>query len=467
MRRGVAAVALTAAILLGAAGPSHATPPPIKHVFIVVLENENADTTFGASSKAPYLAKTLRSMGQFMPNYFGTGHLSLDNYIAMVSGQGPNVVTQADAPAYTDVLPGLIGADGQAMGHGSVYPASVKTIADQLHAKGLAWRGFLEDMGNSATDSKTCRHPAIGAADNTQSARQGDQYAMRHNPFVYFHSIIDDAATCNANDVPLDRLPGDLASASTTPSYSFIVPNLCHDGHDEPCKGSNEPGGLVSANAFLQQWIPQILASPGYKAGGLVIVTLDEAIAQGSGADASSCCNEPTNPANTPNNGGPTPGSGGGRVGAVLISQYVAAGSFNPTAYNHYTLLGSMEDLFQLAHLGYAGRSGLKTFGGDVYTNPTGNPKDIGPPPTVSLTGMPHQCVRRAFRVKVRVHATNLRSTLVFVDNRTVRSGHKSKLDFAVSVKKVSVGRHRLRVRATDGALRRASRSGTFTRCNS
>ena len=79
---------------------------------------------------------------------------------------------------------------------------------------------------------------------------------------------------------------------------------------------------------------------------------------------------------------------------------------------------------------------------------------------------MPHQCVRRAFRVKVRVHATNLRSTLVFVDNRTVRSGHKSKLDFAVSVKKVSVGRHRLRVRATDGALRRASRSGTFTRCS-
>ena len=78
MRRRVAAVVLAAAILLGAAGPSHATPPPIKHVFIVVLENENADTTFGASSKAPYLAKTLRSMGQFMPNYFGTGHLSLD-----------------------------------------------------------------------------------------------------------------------------------------------------------------------------------------------------------------------------------------------------------------------------------------------------------------------------------------------------------------------------------------------------
>src|SRR2546423_8026515 len=123
MRRGVLAAALAVSALAAPAPSAAATSPPIKHVFIVVLENENADTTFGPGSKAPYLAKTLRSMGQFMPNYYGTGHLSLDNYTAMVSGQGPNVVTQADAPAYTDVLPGLIGADGQAMGHGSAYPA--------------------------------------------------------------------------------------------------------------------------------------------------------------------------------------------------------------------------------------------------------------------------------------------------------------------------------------------------------
>ena len=30
--------------------------PPIKHVFVIVLENENADTTFGPGSPAPYLS---------------------------------------------------------------------------------------------------------------------------------------------------------------------------------------------------------------------------------------------------------------------------------------------------------------------------------------------------------------------------------------------------------------------------
>jgi phosphatidylinositol-3-phosphatase len=36
-------------------------------------------------------------------------------------------------------------------------------------------------------------------------------------------------------------------------------------------------------------------------------------------------------------------------------------------AYNHYSLLRSIEDLFELEHLGYAGRKGLATFGKDVW----------------------------------------------------------------------------------------------------
>src|SRR2546421_6541480 len=306
MRRGALAAVLAAAGLLAQAAPAAALPP-IKHVFIVILENENAATTFGPKSEAPYLAHTLRARGAYVPGYFGTAHLSLANYIAMISGQGANPITQADAPAYTDFLPGTPGPDGQALGSGSVYPASVKTVADQLGDKGLTWRGYMEDMGNSATQSKTCRHPANGAPDDTQSARQGDQYATRHNPFVYFHSIIDDQAKCDANVVPLGRLTGDLESTSTTPNYSFITPNLCHDGHDEPCKGSNEPGGLKSADAFLQKWVPAIMSSNGFKDDGLLVVMFDEAA-----SDNTSCCNEQA--ANTPNAAGPSPGSGGGQT---------------------------------------------------------------------------------------------------------------------------------------------------------
>jgi len=76
-------------------------------------------------------------------------------------------------------------------------------------------------MGNSSTEPATCRHPALNARDDTQSARDGDQYAARHNPFVYFHSIID-SPSCDANVVPLEQLDVDLKRVSTTPNYAFM-----------------------------------------------------------------------------------------------------------------------------------------------------------------------------------------------------------------------------------------------------
>jgi len=367
-------VVLAVALCAAASAPAAASAalPPIKHVFVIVLENENADVTFGPASPAPYLSKTLPSQGQLLPNYYAVTHLSLGNYIALVSGQGSNPQTQADCQLFTDFLPGVIGPDGQALGQGCVYPQSVKTVADQLTASGRTWKGYMEDMGNAAPGQPaTCRHPAINSQDRTQSAKPGDQYAARHNPFVYFHSIID-SPDCAANDVPLDRLPGDLASAATTASYSFITPNLCHDGHDEPCV-NGEPGGLVSADAFLKTWVPRITSSPAYKDGGLLLVTFDEAEAEpGAHGDATACCGQPQFP-NTPNNGGPVVGMGGGRVGAVVLSSCVTPGSVNQTAYNHFSFLRTTEDVFGLGHLGYAARDGLKPFGDDVCAAAAGN----------------------------------------------------------------------------------------------
>jgi hypothetical protein len=251
-----------------------------------------------------------------------------------------------------------------------VYPAAVKTIADQLEAKGLTWKGYMQDMANSTTQSKTCRHPAIGAQDNTQNAHVGDQYAARHNPFVYFHSLID-RPSCDANDVDLSRLQADIAHYSTTANFSFITPNLCEDAHDAPCV-DGRPGGLTSANEFLKAWVPLILNSPAYKRDGMLIVTFDEAQAgPGSSADASGCCGSPAGP-NTPNPGGPfIVGPGGGVIGAVLLSPWVRAGSGpNATPYNHYSFLRSMEDLFGLSHLGYAAQGDLRPFGADVFNGP-------------------------------------------------------------------------------------------------
>ena len=337
--------------------------PRIRHVFIIILENKGYAETFGPSSAAPYLSQQLTQQGQLLRQYYAIGHVSLDNYIALVSGQAPNAQTQGDCMIYADFVGGSsLDADGQVTGQGCVYPAFVHTIADQLPTVRRTWKGYMQDMGNAAGEAATCSHPALNSQDHTQSARMGDQYATRHNPFVYFHSIID-SPVCNANVVPLTALPVDLEHVRTTPNYVFITPNLCEDGHDAPCV-DGRPGGLVSADLFLQQWVPMILASRAFRRDGLLIVAFDEGEISGGNADSSACCNEPTGP-NTASPG--IFGPGGGRVGAVLISKYIRPGSVNDTPYNHYALLRSVEDLFRLSHLGFAGQAGLVAFGSDVY----------------------------------------------------------------------------------------------------
>ena len=93
------------ALFGGAASRAAAGLPPIHHVFVIVLENEDDLTTFGPPPPAPYLANTMVAEGAYLPNYYGVGHNSLDNYIAMISGQAPNPATQADCGTYVDVAP--------------------------------------------------------------------------------------------------------------------------------------------------------------------------------------------------------------------------------------------------------------------------------------------------------------------------------------------------------------------------
>jgi hypothetical protein len=331
------------------------TTPLPKHVFVIVLENKGYTETFGPNSPAPYLSHTLPSQGQLLTNYYGIGHNSNPNYIAMISGQAPNPENQADCQIYDDFVGVTFAPYGQLIGQGCVFPNSVNTVADQLSVRGLRWKGYMEDMPSP------CYHPSLNTQDNTQQATVGDQYATRHNPFVYFHTIID-SPQCAQNDVPLTQLQNDLASATTTPNLSFIVPNLCHDGHDSPCV-DGEPGGLISADAWLKQWVPVILNSPAYKRDGMLIVTFDESDYTSS-QDASACCNEQPGP-NSPLPG--ITGLGGGRTGAVVLSPFTRPGSVNSTPYNHYALLKSIEHIFSLPYLGYAAPADVPLFGSDVF----------------------------------------------------------------------------------------------------
>jgi hypothetical protein len=354
----VAATLLTITGLTGSAtarpGTTSAYLPPAHHVFVVNLENKGYDETWGPGSKAPYLSQTLRAQGVLLTQYYGTAHNSLPNYIGQISGQGPNPETQADCQLYTDFAGTGTADPGQAVGHGCVYPATVPTVADQLSAAGLSWKGYMEDMGTP------CRHPVLNGPDDTQQARPDDQYAARHDPFVYFHSIIDSPA-CAQRVVDLSALPTDLRSASTTPSLSYITPDLCHDAHDATCADGG-PGGLPAADAWLRQWIPKITSSPAFRKDGVLVITFDESDSPGS--DSSACCGEGPGP-NSPLPG--ITGLGGGRVGALVISPFVRPGTWSTTPYDHYSLLASIEELFGLPKLGYAATSGLDRFGLDVY----------------------------------------------------------------------------------------------------
>ena len=138
--RAILAGLAAAAVLGPLAASAQAGLPPIYHVYVIVLENQDASTTFGAHSPAPYLSKTLRARGAYLPHLYGIGHESLDNYIALVSGQAPNAETQGDCQLYSDFPATAIGSYGQQAGQGCIYPSAVPTIADQLEAAGLTWR---------------------------------------------------------------------------------------------------------------------------------------------------------------------------------------------------------------------------------------------------------------------------------------------------------------------------------------
>jgi hypothetical protein len=459
--RALCAGASLAACVAGFASPLAAAPPnlkAIKHVMVINLENESYSTTFGASSPAVYLNTVLLKQGELIQNYFATSHVSLGNYISQISGQEPTISTNNDCinlaslsnppvvGVFNTVSPGTDDPNqaafpGQVDGDGCVYPAPTATsmgaltIGDQLDQKyGLPagnpktkihWREYAEDMGldinrdhgDPEVGGSDCAHPAVGGNDLTNTAEAADQYADRHAPFVYFHSVIDDQARCDAHVVPLGRvlvgsngapdvfvghLAKDLQDEATTPEYMFVTPNLCNDGHDATCAGTNleggKAGGLAGADIWLKHYMPMIFSSPAYKSGSLLVVlTFDEA----SATDARACpaadqstCGSPVGP-NVSNPGyssllglfhvqtPPTHNyqyAGGGQVGAVVFNKfYVQPGSVNSTGvYNHYSALRTYEDLLGITtggadgqgHIGYAATPGLATFGADVFNQP-------------------------------------------------------------------------------------------------
>jgi phosphatidylinositol-3-phosphatase len=146
---------------------------------------------------------------------------------------------------------------------------------------------------------------------------------LRHNPPPYFTTL----RGCATFDVPYTKLAGDL-SAGKLPAFSFITPNLIDDMHD---------GTIADGDKWLAANLPTILKSPEYTSGSTaVFITWDE----GEGGTATKCATNKTDV--------------GCHVATLVISPSTKPGTRSATLFNHYSLLGTAEQLLGLPALGKA-----------------------------------------------------------------------------------------------------------------
>jgi acid phosphatase len=180
---------------------------------------------------------------------------------------------------------------------------SAPNLVDQLATAHRSWRAYMEDLPR--------------ACDTTASS---GGYAKKHDPFLYYRDVVEHPGRCS-RVVPYARLGTDLRRGRL-PSLVWITPNLCDDGHDCP---------LRQADAYLAAIVPALLRELGPH--GILLLTWDE------GTSDRGCC---------------AGQAAGGRVATIVAGPDVRRGARSATAYDHYSLLRTVEDALGLPHLGYA-----------------------------------------------------------------------------------------------------------------
>jgi phosphatidylinositol-3-phosphatase len=169
------------------------------------------------------------------------------------------------------------------------------TIADQIEASGRTWRQYAENVPAGCF---------TGAS--AEGGRDGPgEYRRKHAPAISFTSIQTDPVRCSYIEDMTAFKPGKV-------DFALIVPNQCHDAHDCP---------LGTADAWLADRIPPIIESEAFRTGGLLVVTFDE-------------------------DGGNDPS--GGHVATIVLSPFVAAGTRSSVAYDHFSLLRTVQDSWAL-----------------------------------------------------------------------------------------------------------------------
>ena len=285
MRRGAIA-ALVSALMLGVpAGGRRGAACRSGHVFVIVLENKDYDQSFGPQAKSPQLGQVAAVAGRAADAVLRRRPQQPAQLHRDGLRPGPNPVTQSDCQIYQDFAPGHDRRRRAGDGRGLRVPGRRQDRGRPARrAAGLTWGGYMEDMGNTTTGDKTCRHPALEHA-RLDPARDGRPTSTRRATTRSSTSTRSSTARTARRATSRSTASRRTCSRSTTtPNLTFITPDLCSDGHDEPC-ADGRPGGYASIDTFLKEWVPRIEASPAYQQDGALIVTFDE-----SESGAEGCC---------------------------------------------------------------------------------------------------------------------------------------------------------------------------------
>jgi hypothetical protein len=260
--------------------PAPAAVPTFSHIFVIVMENHEYGSIIG-NSAAPYVNSLAASYG-LATNYYAVSHPSLPNYLALTAGSTFGIASDC-----------------------TTCYVSATNIGDQVESSGRSWKAYMEDM----------------PAPCYMGASSGN-YAMKHDPFMYYTGIRNNLARCAAHVVPFTQFGVDLSSGQV-PNFVWITPNMCNDTHDCP---------VSTGDAWLGSVVPRITGSAAFRNGGVLFITWDE------GSSNAGCCGD----------------AWGGHVATLVISPRSISGLRSSIAENHYGLLRTIEDGFQLGHLGAA-----------------------------------------------------------------------------------------------------------------
>jgi phospholipase C len=314
---------------LGSASNANSAIPHYQHIVEIMMENTSYQTIIG-NPNAPKI-NALASQYGLATDYFGVTHPSEPNYMANIAGSFFGV--QDDNQFYC--TPALASTDPNCAGTTVDHTVSASTLADQLTAAGMTWKGYFQSLppvppsgvimtGPNANGPYTFKWPSNSIA----------LYASKHNPFVNFTGT----QGALANMVPDTQLATDLADNSL-PNFSLIVPDQCHDMHGTG--GCSDENALISSgDSYVGETVSKILDSKAWTQGrNAIVITWDEDDFSDQGAPGTGCC-------------GADPG--GGHVATIVITNKGSYPITDATAYNHYSLLLSMEEAFGLPCLAHA-----------------------------------------------------------------------------------------------------------------